>query len=297
MSIRCSVIYLLTCFLLFYCFVLVAKFRPIQSSQSINLIVLTPPPSSMLNEVADRLKIMCQIEDNDPDLGKLSICRYFYYPPDRDWEGGWEGNRKEYGGFWCFAKPFLHAAETQSMQKLFKRWRNESSCKFFIEQLCSETFGSSLQLWCHNIRMEVFFGYFPEPELCTGDSGFEGQCNWWWRDGFLRKLTGWQQQPKGTARWRRKQNHNCWMGCLFKYSLQQESSINATHDSNHTLQKIFEYCDGESDSVEDESQSLIELETLLVLNRDNTKVGAARRKTLDVHFVALSICSLLLTWI
>ena len=37
--------------------------------------------------MADRLKIRCQLEDNDPDLDKLSVCRYFYYPPDRDWEG------------------------------------------------------------------------------------------------------------------------------------------------------------------------------------------------------------------
>ena len=36
--------------------------------------------------MADRLKIRCQIDDDDPDLDKLSICRYFYYPPDRDWE-------------------------------------------------------------------------------------------------------------------------------------------------------------------------------------------------------------------
>ena len=70
----------------------------------------------------------------------------------------------------------------------------------------------------------------------------------------------------------------------FSNTLCNKSSINATYDSNHTLQKIFEYCDGESDSVEEESQSLIELETLLVLNRDNTKVGAARRKIRDVHF-------------
>ena len=55
-------------------------------------------------------------------------------------------------------------------------------------------------------------------------------------------------------------------------------SINATFNSNHTLQGIF-------DNKElDEPKLPSDLRALLQLNRENTKIEAARRKVIDVHF-------------
>ena len=60
-----------------------------------------------------------------------------------------------------------------------------------------------------------------------------------------------------------------------------KSSIDATFNSNHTLQRVIDpqYLDGEG-----ESELPSDLTILLKLNRENNKAEAARRKILDVHF-------------
>ena len=63
-------------------------------------------------------------------------------------------------------------------------------------------------------------------------------------------------------------------------ALCNESSINETHTSNHTLQRVV---DPDSDYA-DESQLPQNLRILLQLNQENTKTEAARRKILKVHF-------------
>ena len=63
----------------------------------------------------------------------------------------------------------------------------------------------------------------------------------------------------------------------FSNILCKQSSIDATFNSNHTLQKVFEYSVVESNLPSD-------LRALLQLNRENTKTEAARRKILQVHF-------------
>jgi len=57
-----------------------------------------------------------------------------------------------------------------------------------------------------------------------------------------------------------------------------KTSINATFNSNHTLERILEPVMG--------SESLLpsDLQTLLQLNRESTEMEAARRKILKVHF-------------
>ena len=57
-----------------------------------------------------------------------------------------------------------------------------------------------------------------------------------------------------------------------------KSSINTTFNSNHTLQRIID------PKYSDESRLPSDLQTLLQLNRENTKSEAARRKILKVHF-------------
>ena len=59
-----------------------------------------------------------------------------------------------------------------------------------------------------------------------------------------------------------------------------ESSIDATFNSNHTLQCIVDPDNEEAD----ESQLPPDLITLLQLNRENSPTEAARRKVLKVHF-------------
>ena len=58
------------------------------------------------------------------------------------------------------------------------------------------------------------------------------------------------------------------------------SSINETYASNHTLQRVFDPDNNEANV----SQLPSDLITLLVLNFRNTKIEAARRKILKVHF-------------
>jgi hypothetical protein len=60
-----------------------------------------------------------------------------------------------------------------------------------------------------------------------------------------------------------------------------KSSIYATFDSNHTLERIF---DPDNNDGIDESQLPSNLRTLLQLNRENAKTEASRRKILNVHF-------------
>ena len=56
-----------------------------------------------------------------------------------------------------------------------------------------------------------------------------------------------------------------------------KSSIMGTYESNHSLQRVFEYeCD--------ESWLPSDLKDLLQINRENTQTEAARRKILNVHF-------------
>ena len=57
-----------------------------------------------------------------------------------------------------------------------------------------------------------------------------------------------------------------------------KSSINATFNSNHTLQRIID------PNYRDESRLPYDLQNLLQLNRENTKFETARRKILQGHF-------------
>ena len=59
-----------------------------------------------------------------------------------------------------------------------------------------------------------------------------------------------------------------------------KSSINATFNSNHTLQRMFDPGFNPNNIYEDEEA----LRTLLQLNRENGPIKAARRKILKVHF-------------
>ena len=58
------------------------------------------------------------------------------------------------------------------------------------------------------------------------------------------------------------------------------SSIDATFNSNHTLERTID----PDDEIDDESRLPSDLHTLLQLNRENTKIEAARCKILQCHF-------------
>ena len=63
-----------------------------------------------------------------------------------------------------------------------------------------------------------------------------------------------------------------------------ESSIDATFNSNHTLQRVIDPEIFEGRTVVDNSELPADFRALLLLNRENTEMEAARCKILKVHF-------------
>ena len=79
----------------------------------------------------------------------------------------------------------------------------------------------------------------------------------------------------------------------FSHALCDKSSVNATFSSNHTLQRLVEpdkrHLSSSRSSLwpwdlADEPDLPPDLQNLLRLNRENTKIEASRRKILNVHF-------------
>ena len=82
-------------------------------------------------------------------------------------------------------------------------------------------------------------------------------------------LDGWVEEGVAPINWEALCNVLC-----------NKSSIDATFNSNHTLQRVFH----PTFAVSDDSQLPSDLRDLLQLNRGSTKFESARRKILKVHF-------------